>query len=263
MFDISILGGGWVGVPLAENLAQKGYLVQISQSSQTQSIQNKAIHVEAWRADVNLSQQAWEPILQAKILIWTIPPRRKQHGDTFYLDVLTDFVRLVNQRKYQQVIFLSSTSIYKSENKAVDEESPVEFNLMNQAEQLINQIKSPVLILRLGGLMGGERYVAKYYAGKQVPAANHLVNYVHRSDVLQIIHGCIQVSLADTCNVVAPLHPVKADLVKEECQRRKLNMPLDYIESSEPMKWVSSQKIIQALNYTFQYPDPMLFPIEN
>ena len=76
MFDISILGGGWIGVPLAEKLSQKGYSVQISQSSQTKTIQNPTIKLVQWRAEVNSPNEAWESILDAKTIIWTIPPRR-------------------------------------------------------------------------------------------------------------------------------------------------------------------------------------------
>ncbi|CAM4157986.1 hypothetical protein EWU23_06110 [Cytophagaceae bacterium 50C-KIRBA] len=263
MFDISILGGGWIGVPLAEKLASLGYSVQISQSSQTKTIQNPAIKLIQWRAEANLPEQAWETILNAKTIIWTIPPRRKENGDHFYLEVLRDFVRLINERTYQQVIFLSSTSIYQAENKLVNEESALENNLMSQAEGILQEIQSPLLILRLGGLMGGERYVAKYYAGKRVPAANHPVNYVHRADVLEIISQSTKNLLKGIYNVVAPKHPIKSELVKSECHRRSLDSPVEYLEDQEAIKWVSSDKLIQALNYTFQYPDPLEFPIEN
>lgn len=263
MLDISILGGGWIGVPLGGKLAQKAYSVQISQSSKTPSILNSAIQLVDWRAEVQMTNQAWEPILNARKIIWTIPPRRKQNGDTFYLAVLSDLVRLINQGKYQQVIFLSSTSVYKAENKVVNEESPLELNMMSQAEQIVKGIKCPTLILRLGGLMGGERFVSKYYTGKQVPAANHPVNYVHRADVLEIISQCIQVELTGIFNVVAPGHPIKSELVKLECDRRGLALPVDYLEDRQATKVVSSEKLIQALNYSFQYPDPLSFPIEN
>lgn len=263
MFDISILGGGWIGVPLAEKLASMAYSLQISQSSQTKTIQNPAIKLIQWRAEVNMPEPTWESILHAKTIIWTIPPRRKINGDHFYLDVLRDFVRILNQKKYQQVIFLSSTSVYKAENSLVNEESALEGNLMSQAEDILQRIQNPLLILRLGGLMGGERYVAKYYAGKKVPAANHPVNYVHRTDVLEIISQCISSQLTGTYNVVAPQHPIKSELVKLECDRRGLELPLEYLEDKEATKVVSSDKLIQAIPYSFQYPDPLLFPIEN
>ncbi|MHA8070320.1 hypothetical protein V7S77_00245 [Aquirufa ecclesiirivi] len=263
MFDISILGGGWVGIPLAEKLAKQGYSVQISQSSQTENIQNPHIKLIQWRAEVNSALEAWESILNANTIIWTIPPRRKVNGDHFYQDVLRDFVRLLNQKSYQQVIFLSSTSVYQAENNLVTEESTLENNLMTQAEEILQGIQSPLLILRLGGLMGGERYVAKYYAGKLVPSANHPVNYVHRSDVLEIISQGNKNQLQGIYNVVAPQHPIKSDVVKSECGRRGLPLPLEYLDDKEAIKVVSSDKLIQALNYSFQYPDPLSFPIEN
>ena len=263
MFDISILGGGWVGVPLAEKLASLGYSVKISQSSQTKSIQNPHISLVDWRAELNLPEPAWESILEAKTIIWAIPPRRKVNGDDFYKNVLADFVRLLNQKTYQQVIFLSSTSVYKAENSLVNEDSALENNLMSQAEKILHEIQSPLLLLRLGGLMGGERYVAKYYTGKAVPAANNAVNYVHRADVLEIINQSITCQLRGIYNVVAPQHPIKAELVKSECQQRGLDLPLEYLEDKDACKVVSSDKLIQALNYSFQYPDPLLFPVEN
>lgn len=263
MLDISILGGGWIGVPLAEKLDKRTYSVQISQSSQTHKLLNSNIQLVSWRAASNLPDEDWNSILDAKTVIWTIPPRRKVNGDDFYLEVLRDFVRLLNQKTYQQVIFLSSTSVYSAENKWVNEVSYLEDNLMSQAEEILQGIQSPVLILRLGGLMGADRYVAKYYSGKKVPAANHPVNYVHRADVIEIICQSIESQIKGIYNVVAPLHPIKSDLVKVECERRGLELPLEYLEDQEATKVISSEKLIEALNYTFTYPDPLSFPIES
>ena len=260
---ISILGGGWIGVPLAETLVAKGYSVQMSQSSQSSLIQNKEIRLLSWRAEPHMSDQSWQPMLDADILIWTIPPRRKEYGDTFYLEIITDFIRLANKRKYQKIIFLSSTSVYKSVHGVVDEQSEVEDNMMSQAEKIFMELQSPWLILRLGGLMGGNRFVAKYYSGKTIPAANHPVNYVHRVDVLEIIFQSLFPSIIGIYNVVAPFHPIKSELVFKECEMRNLPKPQGSIEDAEPAKIVSSDKIIGALKYTFQYPDPLWFPLEN
>ena len=58
---------------------------------------------------------------------------------------------------------------------------------MAKAEAIVSSSKVPYLILRLAGLMGGDRYVAKYFSGKRNDGANCPINYVHKDDVVALI----------------------------------------------------------------------------
>ena len=110
----------------------------------------------------------------------------------------------------KKIIFLSSTSIYQNVSDIVDEKSAiVETSLMAQAESLIQASKIPSVTLRLGGLMGGDRFVAKYFSGRRNDGANCPVNYVHKDDVVALCALTVE-----KINSIAKNLRIEADCVK-------------------------------------------------
>ena len=108
-------------------------------------------------------------------------------AEEFYLQILQDWLSVLDEKIVKKIIFLSSTSIYQNVSDIVDEKSAiVETSLMAQAESLILASKIPSVTLRLGGLMGGDRFVAKYFSGRRNDGANCPVNYVHKDDVVAL-----------------------------------------------------------------------------
>jgi nucleoside-diphosphate-sugar epimerase len=258
--QISIFGGGWVGNPLAVLLAQKGFLTKVSLSSYRSLPKSDNIIALDWKAMLHQSKEHWDLMCDSEIQIWTIPPRRKENSSEFYLGVIKDWIQHVNPSKVKKIIFLSSTSVYQNHNDWVNESSDLdESSLITQAEKIIATSPCPFIILRLGGLMGEERFVAKYFSGREIDGGDCPVNYVHQKDVLCVIEKMGSQVEKGIFNVVAPVHPTKKEVGDADCERR--NLPKAHWISGEcsSFKIVSSEKLMNELGYEFLEPNPVYF----
>lgn len=260
---VSIYGGGWVGAPLAHRLAMSDHPVKVSGSRKRSQASDPNLTEVEFRAESTTTREDWNKMNDGQIQIWAIPPRRKENSEELYLTILQDWISGINANTLEKLIFLSSTSVYKNVPGLVDENSDVNENaLLWKAEQLIARSKLPHVILRLGGLMGAERFVAKYFSNRFVDGANCPVNYVHQEDVLELISKIVAKVGSGTYNIVAPEHPAKHEVGESDCMLRNLPMPRwDLAVTCADGKKVSSEKIIKDLKYTFKYPDPRNFPI--
>ena len=259
--NISIYGGGWVGAPLAFKLALAEFEVTVSASSAHKQAKHPNIKVVEFRAEPNMEKGLWDEMNQSEIQIWAIPPRRKKNSEEFYLQILQDWLSVLDEKIVKKIIFLSSTSIYQNVSDVVDEKSAiVETSLMAQAESLILASKIPSVTLRLGGLMGGDRFVAKYFSGRRNDGANCPVNYVHKDDVVALCTLTVEKINKGIYNIVAPIHPTKGEVGENDIEKR--NMPAGTWDYSQPClggKIISGEKITKELKYQFKHPDPMEF----
>jgi nucleoside-diphosphate-sugar epimerase len=259
--NLSIYGGGWVGAPLAFKLALMDYKVCVSASQVHQQAKHPNIQVVDFRASDESTDSDWAQLNQSAIQIWAIPPRRKKNSEEQYLRIVQDWIAGLDSSRVEKIIFLSSTSVYANVSAVVDERSTInEDSLMAKAEAIVAASPVSSIILRLGGLMGGDRYVAKYFSGKRNDGANCPVNYVHKDDVVNLIALACEKIHSGIYNIVAPEHPTKQDVGMNDCEKRGMNP--GYWDSSQPClggKIVSGDKIVEELSYDFKWPDPMEF----
>ena len=123
--NISIYGGGWVGAPLAFKLALAEFEVTVSASSAHKQAKHPNIKVVEFRAEPNMEKGLWDEMNQSEIKIWAIPPRRKKNSEEFYLQILQDWLSVLDEMIVKKIIFLSSTSIYQNVSDIVDEKSAI------------------------------------------------------------------------------------------------------------------------------------------
>jgi len=245
---ISIFGCGWVGKALAQHLQPKHIKasVQSLESFETLQIQDKYL----LNKDNNYFHKDF---YNSDVLIIAIPPRGE------YLETLKQVLHYT--AKKTQIILLSSSSVYPQTQgtvKEADTQNIKEPSLMLEAELLVKKIREDVLILRLAGLMGYNRISGKYTAGKRVKY-NAPVNLIHRDDVTEIIHQLIEKQIKNEIfNLVAPEHPSKKELYQHNA--KKFGFEATTFENDENKgKIVSSQKLIDYLDYKFIYPNPLSF----
>ena len=106
--NISIYGGGWVGAPLAFKLALAEFEVIVSASSAHKQAKHPNIKVVEFRAEPNMEKGLWDEMNQSEIQIWAIPPRRKKNSEEFYLQILQDWLSVLDVKIVKKIIFLSS-----------------------------------------------------------------------------------------------------------------------------------------------------------
>lgn len=262
---ISILGCGWLGVPLAKHLLEKGFSVKGSVTSVEKLglLMNEGIspyQLILGESSVHIPDPDF---FDCDVLIISIPPRRIDGIEQVFPAQIAQLVPFILKYGIQKVIFISSTSVYPDHLQTAregdllipDKESGKALLL---AENLLNNLADfKTTILRFGGLIGADRNPARFLQKSSRPVANTPVNLIHQDDCIGIISAIIDQELwGETLNASSPEHPFKKDFYGKAALISGLPEPL-ISEQAETYKIVDSSKLIRLLNYQFKYPSPM------
>jgi len=267
---ISILGCGWLGFPLAKTLAGQGHTVKGSTTSLNKLALLRKAGIQPFCLNLTPDAQGigWDFFLKTDLLIVNIPPRLERAGVAFHPAQMAALAEMLMASPVRRVVYVSSTSVYPELNREMTEEdvtTPAQSAApaLVVAEQLIQALPVPSLVLRCGGLMGYERIAGKYVSGKKnLETGDVPVNYVHRDDVVLAVTHFVasMVHQNGVFNVVAPQHPTRRQIYQATCLPFGYEMPT-FVQPSVfwPFKVVSSQKLISQTNFLFKYPNPILF----
>ena len=264
---ISILGCGWLGLPLGKFLIEKGHAVKGSTTSAEKIPLLLSVGIEPFllkfsphmetEPSQNISQ-----FLDAEILIISIPPRAGKYGEDFHVQQIQSLIENLENSSIKSIIYTSSTSVYPELNRELTENDEVfENHALIQVENLLKSLPQNTTILRCGGLMGGERIPAKYFAGKTIDTGQIPVNYVHQDDVIQIITMILEQSFWNkTFNVVSPEHPLREEVYLKNCADLGFEKPI-FEEPTEQISYkiISPQKLILQTDYEFKFSNPLDF----
>jgi len=273
MQKISILGCGWLGLPLGAALVAQGYEVK---GSTTSTDKLKAIH-EAGIQPYLLKAEGEQLIginvkafFESEILFLNIPPNSRKDPEVEQnyprkVQLILQQVLLGNVKK---LLFVSSTGVYGNNNDLVDEETPPaperpSGNAILTTERLLKLHEGlDITILRMAGLVGGERKAGRFLAGKKdVANGSAPVNLVHLDDCIEVILQIIgQQQWNTTFNVCADEHPTRAAFYVKQAKQQGLEPPTFKPEGKkDKFKVISNRKLKDQLAYKFKYPDPMEF----
>ena len=249
---ISILGCGWLGLPLAIELSKKGYTIKGSTTSDIKIDILKSNGIGPFIIDLNKRDYEITNFLSSEVLIIAIPSKN-----------VNDFKRLllhIENSKIQKVIFISSTSVYQNSNKTVTEESEIKKTPLSEIESLFRSIINfKSTIVRFSGLIGYDRKPGNFFKnGKIIQNPEGFVNLVHRDDCLQIIEKILEMNIWDiTLNACSNTHPSRRDFYTKEFAKEKRNCPVFNEQSLNEYKIVSNKKLKNVLSYRFKYSDLM------
>lgn len=265
---ISIIGCGWLGLPLAEQLVKTGFTVKGSTTSAEKVGLLRQKGVNAYQLQLNPEPVGnLAALAQADTLIIDIPPKAGKLGDDFHPQQIQHLIDAIRKASVKHVIYVSSTSVYPDLNRVVVEEDVVNMEqsaaqALVQAEQFVQSLEPAchVTILRCGGLLGYDRMPGKYVAGKTVDTGAVPVNYLHPDDAVGILVAIIQRTITGTFNAVSPEHPTREAIYRKNCADFGYELPT-FVTPAEPIpyKVISPAKLIQATNYSYTYPDPLQF----
>lgn len=265
---VSIIGCGWLGLPLAEQLRTQEYSVKGSTTSAPKMPQMQQMGIEAYWLELQPEPiGSLTALLKADTLIINIPPKSGKMGDNFHPEQIHYLVEAVRSSSIQHVIYVSSTSVYPEQNRVMTEDDVLTEDqsaapALVRAEQLVLSLAPDriVAVLRCGGLMGYDRIPGKYVAGKTVDSGSVSVNYLHRDDAVGILLNLIKQKIAGTINAVAPEHPTREAIYRKSCSDFGYALPI-FVEPANPVpyKVISPDKLLTVTNYTFKYPDPLGF----
>lgn len=264
---ICIIGCGWLGLPLGAQMARSGWTVKGS-TTRTPKMSQLAIegiipfHAVA---SPSLESEQLERLLDCDIAIVTVPPSSREGIGDWPLLVHQGIARALVNHGVREVILLSSTSVYPQENGVMKEADAARVPslhsgvvMLDLEKVFVHHTEFRTTVLRLAGLVGGERHPAKFLRGSGVmkrPEAP--VNLVHRDDVIGVITHLIQNELfGNTYNVTAPEHPSRRDFYNAASQDYGLKAP-EWEEGNGAHRIIDGSALKSAMNYGFKYPDPL------
>ncbi|WP_297868651.1 SDR family oxidoreductase [uncultured Flavobacterium sp.] len=271
---ISILGCGWLGLPLAKSLLSKGYKVKGSTTSESKLdlLKNAGISPFQIQLEENQIIGTIEDFLkETDVLVIDIPPGLRREtsasNEMIFVSKIKNLIPYIEKSEIQKVVFVSSTSVYgdgfpiveiREETKPnPDTESGKQLAITETLLQSNSHFKTTVI--RFGGLLGYDRHPIKFLAGRtNVENPDAPVNMIQREDCIGIIEKALDFARDDnwewnqTFNAVAPQHPTRKVYYHKKAEIFNLPLPTFAKNSESKGKIISSKKVETILGYSFQ-----------
>lgn len=263
--QISILGTGWLGFPLANALVENNYIIKGSTTSENklESLSKHtiipyqvALTEEGPKGDISSF------LSESETVIINIPPGLRRNPEINFVAKIQNLIPYLEKSTIKNVLFVSSTSVFSdlegfpsiSEETMPNATSNAGKQLI-EVEQILQDCTSfNTTILRFAGLFGPKRHPATMLS-KRSNIKNPLapVNLIHRDDCIGIIKEIIETqSWGEVFNASYPNHPEKFDYYSYVCKQMGLPTPDYDFETPSKGKVIKSIQIKEALNYRFK-----------
>ena len=266
MTQISILGCGWLGLPLAKALLKNGFSVKGSTTSleKLSTLENVGIEPFLIALSEDKTTGNLDDFLEdSKILIIDVPPKLRGSATENFVSKIKNVIPFIEKSSVEKVLFISSTAVYGEDHSIVTEETKAypeteSGRQLLETEQLLQSNSNfKTCILRFGGLIGEDRHPIKFLAGKtNLDNPNASINLIHQDDCIGIILKILeQNSWNETFNAVSPFHPSRKEYYTQKAIDLNLALPEFNTETAILGKTISSSKIETVLGYTFVKPN--------
>lgn len=262
MKNISLLGCGWLGLPLAKALLKQGFSVKGSTTSSSKLIDLGNAGIDPFLIQIQNTEIEGEIsrfLEDSEILIIDIPPKLRGNSSENFVGKIQTLLPFIEKSTVQKVLFVSSSSVYGAENGWVIETTPLNPDTESGrqlaiAERLLQSNPNfQTTLLRFGGLVGKDRNPIRFLAGKEnLPNPKVPINFIHQTDCIGIIQKIIALDCwNETFNGVSPYHPTKEMYYQQKALEWGLIPPTFDPTSSEKGKRISSDKLTTILKFTF------------
>lgn len=264
--QISILGCGWLGLPLAEHLKQLNYQIKGSttRKEKLENLEQKDIlPYQLELSEKKISGNVKDFLKGSEILILNIPPGLRKQANKNHFKEIDTLLSSVKESDIKYLLFIGSTSVFEDhvtfpsiENSSKANGSTKSAQQLIAVEELLKGTsKFNLSILRFGGLFDETRHPAKFLAGKTgLSNPKAPINLIHKLDCIALITKIIQLKAwGHVFNAAFPYHPSKEAYYKSYCIQNKLSPPEFNLEGNSIGKIISSDKTEQYLLYRLRH----------
>ncbi|MDF2177777.1 SDR family oxidoreductase [Aliiglaciecola sp. CAU 1673] len=265
MSSISILGCGWLGLPLAKTLSGQGYLVAGSCRSEEKKQQLHSLGISAWT--YQLGESLPTALAKSDYVVLNIPPGRRNFSPERFLTQMNQMIDSILAGPCRHILFVSTTSVYGDMDGIVNETTQPIPNTESGLAHLMLENRllqtGRASILRLAGLIGPGRHPVKHLAGRQVNKGGQGVNLIHLDDVIQAIIAALHPRhIGQVFHLAATEHPSRADFYIFAAKQAGMSLPSFTDHTGSNSKKVDASKTIERLEITLKYPNPFHMPVE-
>ena len=213
-----------------------------------------SLGIEPFVIDIADTAENLPEFLQSKILIINITCKD--------IAAFGRLIKAIEKSAVEQVLFVSSTSVYEAANRVISEsdglESPQHPLVMIENQFLQNDCFESSVV-RFGGLVGYSRHPGRFFrGGRTVKDPDSNVNLIHRDDCINILEKIVASGTwGETFNCCADTHPSKREFYSRATRQLGLPPPVFDESGDQPCKIISNAKVKRMLEYEFLYPDLM------
>lgn len=268
MKSVSIVGLGWLGLPLARYLKNLGWEVKGSKRTHEGVEQMRLLRLETYHLEltpeINADPDDLTELLSVDALIINIPPSQYFFDLEHYVQGVKNVVNEALLHNVNHLIFISSTSVFPDVSGEFDESSQpqptseVGKALVEIENWLFGLQDIDVDIIRFAGLVGDDRHPVHSLAGKEnLKQGNTPVNLVHLDDCARAVQLLLETpSYQRLYHLSAPEHPSRAEYYTQTAEKLGLNPPHFLCDETDPHRIIHANKICDELEFVYQYPDP-------
>ena len=270
MKQISILGCGWLGMPLAKSLFGKGFSVKGSTTSLEKISALESNGIQPFQIELSETEVKGEIdsfLKNSEILIIDIPPKLRSISSENFVKKIQNLIPVIEKAKIEKVIFISSTSVYSdasspevsgairvTESTKPNPETESGKQLLATEILLQSNQNFKTTVVRFGGLIGEDRHPIHFLAGrKNIENPEAPINLIHQEDCIGIIEAIVkQECWNETFNAVAPFHPSRTAYYTQKALEQ--NLPLPEFDQTKISigKTILSDKLGITLDYKFK-----------
>lgn len=262
---VAIIGLGWLGLPLACELKNQGVAVVGTKTSVNQT-KIKGVPVHSFNI---YNEQEYDLLwhkLKATTVVFNIPPLR---GDlVLYESLMKKLIDSSFKGGIEQVLFISSTSVYGGAGQVSEGNDSLPATKSgvvhrNLEHYLSSQYPGQATILRLSGLVGGDRHPVHSLAGRVgIKAGLNAVNLIHRIDVITAIKRIFALEKwGRVFHLCADAYPTRHEYYTWAAKKLLLPEPQFELEESSSNKWVDATQTNEELGLKLEFPSPYDMPL--
>ena len=265
---VSVIGCGWLGMPLALELNKLGFQVSGSVRTLSKTENYLGSGIKFFLLDINpetkIIPEFESEFWKSDVIILTIPPSDPAN----YCDGISSVLNCLEKHGRKiTVIYTSSTGVYGKTKGLVDESFPPNPERAGAAavlacEKILLEKKEffDICILRLAGLIGPGRLAGRFFAGKKnLGSGSSPVNLVKLDDCISIIVKIIEKgNLNGIFNVCSDQHPTHREFYPEQSIKLGLEAPEYGADSPDKdLKIIDNRLLKSTLDYEYLFPDPL------
>ena len=246
------MGSGWLGLPVAEKLVADGHQVKLSTTTTSRLPELEATGASAHLVKLETVDSNMQSFLASDVLIINITSKNIEAFDLL--------IPAIEASTVSKVLFVSSTSVYRSSNKEVSEDDGEESadSSLFQIENLFRASDAfETTIIRFAGLVGGRRHPGRFFRNaKQVRFPEARINLIHLDDCIEVISRIIERNVwAEVFSACSDTHPLKREFYTAAANSLAMPIP-DFADSEETsFKIINNDKMKRILGIALKYPD--------
>ena len=248
---VSILGSGWLGLPLIKALKDAGFHVAASTRTESRLTALEDAGATAFLVDLGKLSQASSDFFDAELLIINITSKSVEH-----FSELADIVAL---SRVEKVLFISSTAVYRNAIVPLSEDNGLENKQhpLYLIERLFcDNSGFNTTVIRFAGLVGTGRHPGRFFRARPIKDPQAPVNLIYLDDCIGIIEAIVeQNAWGQVFNACADTHPTKQSFYTHAALMYGLNAPELGEQSDGPVKLIDNSKLKKELNYSFKHSD--------